>query len=208
MVNVIQGPNKEVGCLLSTQDLHLPTTENGSFQPPRGRLHQVASECPKSTQTPRPSRREVVDLLVQRYRQLTGTDWGGRGILSRLDIVGIMDDLGFQIGTGKEARTREQDVCSHTVRSFADQYLLCTLFTVQGVDCIRTWAGLARIITAIDLHAKGDLLVAACRELEYKNALSAALFKHYFNFDDGFYLQFLGWLFDPSNFGTAPHGDV
>ena len=67
---------------------------------------------------------------------------------------------------------------------------------------------LPRITTAIDLHAKGDLLVAACRELEYKNALSAALFKRYFNFDDGSCLRFLGWLFDPSNFGTAPHGDV
>ena len=147
-------------------------------------------------------------MFVRKYRQLSGTDLGGHGTLPRLVIVGIMDDLGFQIGTGKEGRTREQDVCSHTVRSFADQYSLCTLFTVQEVDCIRKWGGLARIATAIDLNAKGDLLVAACRELEYKNALSAALFKQYFNFDDGSCLQFLDWLFDPSNYGTAPHGDV
>ena len=93
-------------------------------------------------------------------------------------------------------------------RNCADQYSLCRLFTVQEADCIRTWAGLARMTTATDLHAKGDLLVAACRETEHKNSLSAELFKESSTFDDLSCLQFLDWLCDPSNYGTASHGDV
>ena len=61
---------------------------------------------------------------------------------------------------------------------------------------------------AIDLQAKGYLLVAACRELQHKNALSAALLKGYSNFDDHSCPQFLDWLCDPSNYGTALRGDV
>ena len=68
--------------------------------------------------------------------------------------------------------------------------------------------GLACIATAINLHKKGDLPVAACRTLEHKNALSAALFKKFSNFDDRSCLPFLDRLCDPSNYGTASHGDV
>ena len=85
---------------------------------------------------------------------------------------------------------------------------MCTLFTLQEADWICTWAGLARIATAIDLHTKRDLLVTACRELQHKNALSAALFKDYYNFDDCSCLQFLDWFYDPSNYGTASHWDA
>ena len=93
-------------------------------------------------------------------------------------------------------------------RNCADHYSLCTLFTAQGADCIRMCARLARITTAMDLHQKRDLLVAACRELEHKNALSAALFKEYSNFDDRLCLQLLDQLCDPSHYGLALHGDV
>ena len=88
---------------------------------------------------------------------------------------------------------------------WADQWSLCTLFTVREGDCIRTWAGLARNATAIDLHPKGDPLVAECRELGHINALRAALFKEYSNFHDRWCLQFLDWLCDPSNYVTAQH---
>ena len=91
-------------------------------------------------------------------------------------------------------------------RNCADQYSLCTLFTVQEADCIRTWAGLAGIATAIDLQAKGDLLVTACGELEHQNILRAALFKKHSTFDDRSCLHFRDWLCDPSNYGTASHG--
>ena len=49
----------------------------------------------------------VVDWYVLKSRELRGTDGGGRGTLSGPDIIGIVDHLKFQIGTGKEGRTRE-----------------------------------------------------------------------------------------------------
>ena len=106
-------------------------------------------------------------MFVRKYCQLSGTDLGEHGTLSRLVVVGIMDDLGFQIGTGKEGRTGEQDVCSDTVRSFADQYSLCTLFTVQEAICIRTCAGLACITTAIDLHVHDSHVQSALHPLHH-----------------------------------------
>ena len=50
--------------------------------------------------------------------------------------------------------------------------------------------------------------MAACRELEHKKALRAALLKEYSNFDDRSCLQYLDWLCDPANYGRASHGDV
>ena len=84
----------------------------------------------------------------------------------------------------------------------------CTPFNIQEADCVRLWSGLARIAAAIEFHGKGHLLVAACEKLEKKNSLSPALFKEYSNFDDRSCLQFLEWLCNPSNYGTATHGQV
>ena len=83
--------------------------------------------------------REMVDTFVCKSRELGGTDGGEPGTLSGLDIGGIVEHLGFQIGTGKEGHTREQEVCQllsygSVQLNFADQYSLCPPFTVHEAD--------------------------------------------------------------------------
>ena len=156
---------------------------------------------------------EMVDTLVRKSHAPSGGDASGCGILTGLDIVAIVDQFTFHIGSGKEGRSRELEVWSWmrgTVmrREYTDEHIFCTLFHPQQVDGIRTWTGFARIAAAIELHNKGHLLVAATKELEHKSALSAALIKDYSNFNDCSCPQFLEWLSEPRNYGTTSHGDV
>ena len=86
--------------------------------------------------------RELVDAFMRKPRAARGTDWGGRGTLFGPGIVAIVDQVGFQIGTGKDEHTCEQNVCQlpsygGVERNCTDHYSLCTLLIVQEADCIR-----------------------------------------------------------------------